>query len=337
MPPAQDRPARRWTTFGRSFVAALALGLAGTLGIAYAVDPYDSGRSTLLSVGSVRPQGPRTAAASRGRDPRYEGAILGNSHIQLIEPARLSAATGIRFVQLSVPATGPGEQFVLLDWYRRHHPSPRALVIAVDDFWCTDDPGLPNTKPFPFWLYAENSTAYLRGLLRWPVAQEVVGRIGWLLRRNRRTAARDGWWNYEPDYLNLGFGRDPRWDAEREVRPPDAPERGKAGPRYPAAERLGDVAAGLPPDTALVVVFPPVYAAALPRPGTPRATAEAACKSAIAHAARRHPRSRVIDWRRDRPDTRDPILFFDQTHYRLPLAEALGDEIAAAVRGAAPR
>ncbi|TXM60950.1 hypothetical protein FV229_23800, partial [Methylobacterium sp. WL120] len=42
----------------------------------------------------------------------------------LVEHARLAAATGIPFVQLSVPATGPGEQLLILDWYLRHHPTP---------------------------------------------------------------------------------------------------------------------------------------------------------------------------------------------------------------------
>ena len=33
-------------------------------------------------------------------------------------------ATGLRFVQLSVPATGPGEQMRVLAWFLRHHPAP---------------------------------------------------------------------------------------------------------------------------------------------------------------------------------------------------------------------
>ena len=73
----------------------------------YAIDPYDTGRSSLLAKPGVRPQGPRTAAASRGRDQAFNGAIIGNSHIQLLSPERLKAATGLDFVQLSVPATRP--------------------------------------------------------------------------------------------------------------------------------------------------------------------------------------------------------------------------------------
>lgn len=323
---------RRWAAFGRIFVLGAAAALAGYLALAYAVDPYDSGRSRLLSVGAVRPQGPRTAAAVRGRDPAYQGAIIGNSHIQLVEPARLSQATGIPFLQLSVTATGPGEQFVLLDWYLRHHPAPRALVVSSDEYWCTDDPTLKNPMPFPFWLFSKSTPAYLRGLVRWSVLEEIGGRLGWLARKRRETAPPDGWWDYEWDYLIQGFGRDPRHVAEREARAPDTPEPGRAGPAFPAAARFAEIATALPAETALVLVFPPVYAPALPRPGTPRAAADAACKAAVERALTGHPRSAVVDWRRDRPEIHDPDQFFDQKHYRHPLARRVTADIAEAIR-----
>lgn len=332
--PGQSADETRWAACARAFLTAAVALLAGYLALAYALDPYDSGRSRLFSVGAVRPQGPRTAAAVRGRDPVFEGVILGNSHIQLIEPARLSDLTGIPFVQLSVPATGPGEQFVLLDWFLRHHPRPRALVIAADDFWCTSDPRLPNDKPFPFWLFADGTALYLRGLLRWSVLEEIPDRVAWLLGKRRETAARDGWWDYEKDYLGLGFGRDARRIAQREAPVPDTPQAGyAAGPSFPAAERFAQIAAQLPPETPLVLVFPPVYASALPRAGTPREEAEQACKAAVAGAVRRHRRSAVVDWRRDRPELHDSKLFFDQSHYRHPLARQVTADIAEAIRG----
>ena len=49
--------------------------LIGILGAAYAIDPYDTGRSGLLKKPGVRPQGPRTANASRGRDPAFNAAV----------------------------------------------------------------------------------------------------------------------------------------------------------------------------------------------------------------------------------------------------------------------
>ncbi|GJD95795.1 hypothetical protein OCOJLMKI_3009 [Methylobacterium iners] len=323
-----------WSGFAKVFLGTAAGLLAGYLALAYAVDPYDSGRSGLFPASGLRPQGPRTAAASRGRDPAYQGAIFGNSHIQLLEPGRLAQATGIPFVQLSVPATGPGEQLVLLDWYLRHHPAPRALVVAADEYWCTNDPALPNAKSFPFWLFSDSPPAYLRGLLRFSVAEEVVNRFGWVFRPGAERARADGWWDYEPDYLKLGYEDDPRFAVKREVPAPDHPEPGRAGPAFPAAQRLAETLRRVPAETALVLVFPPVYAAGLPRPGTPRAAADEACKAAVAGAVRSHGASAVVDWRRPRPELGDPSQFFDQSHYRHPIARALADAIAEAIRDA---
>ena len=44
-----------------------------------------------------------------------------------------------------------------------------------------------------------------------------------------------------------------------------------------------------------------------------------------------HPLSTVVDWRDGRAEAADPDLFFDQTHYRLPIAQSLTVEIAAAI------
>ena len=320
---ARSTDHRDWRGFARLFCVAVAALGAGYLALALVVDPYDTGRSSLLSRGAVRPQGPRTAAAVRGRDPAYAGAILGNSHIQLIEPAALSRLTGVPFVQLSVAATGPGEQFAILDWYLRHHAAPRALVFSAAEYWCGDD------RAFPHWLFA-GPAAYLRGLARFSAAQETVNRLGWLLDPRRKAAARDGWWDYEANYLGLGYGREQRFRDALDRPVPEAPEPHKAGP-FPAAARFRAELARIPEATAVVLVFPPVYAGGEPRPGTARAAAEAACRSEIRGALPAHRLSALVDWRGGRPESRDPDLFFDQSHYRLPLAAALTRAIAAEV------
>lgn len=326
---ARSTDHRDWRGFARLFGIAVATLSAGYLALALVVDPYDTGRSTLLSRGAVRPQGPRTASAVRGRDPAYAGAILGNSHIQLIEPSALSRLTGVPFVQLSVAATGPGEQFAILGWYLRHHPAPRALVLSADAYWCGDDPGFSSEHAFPYWLLADPA-AYLRGLVRFSAAQETINRIGWLLNPRRKVAARDGWWDYEANYLGLGYGREQRFRDALDRPVPEAPEPHKAGP-FPAAARFRAELARIPEATALVLVFPPIYAGGEPRPGTARAAAEAACRAAIRDALPAHRLSALVDWRGGRPESRDPDLFFDQNHYRLPLAGALTQAIAAEV------
>jgi hypothetical protein len=126
------------------------------LAAAFVLDPYDTGRSALVERPGVRPQGPRTAGASRGRDLAFNAAVFGNSRIQLLSPERLNGITGLSFVQLSVPGTGPKEQLTLIQWFMRHHPDARALVIGADKNWCTADPTMRSEHPFPYWLYSPN-------------------------------------------------------------------------------------------------------------------------------------------------------------------------------------
>jgi hypothetical protein len=72
--------------FGPPFFVAAATLAAGTIMTAYILDPFDSGRSTVFAKPGVRPQGPRTAAASRGRDQAFDGAM--------VQPAGANAPTG---------------------------------------------------------------------------------------------------------------------------------------------------------------------------------------------------------------------------------------------------
>jgi hypothetical protein len=326
---SDGRSARdRWRGFATTFLLAAAGALVGLVAAAYAIDPYGSGRSLLAAASGVRPQGPRTANASRGRDPRFDGAIIGNSHVQLLSPERLKAATGIAFVQLSVPGTGPKEQLVLLDWFLRHRERPaRAVILGADPFWCTDDPALPNWNPFPFWLYSGDLAAYLRGLVRFDVLEELPRRLDFALSASPARAAPDGYWDYEADYLRLGQLR-PEMLARRA---PDYAALNRAG-RFPAAERLRAAAGALPADLSLVLVFPPVLRAFLPPANASDAAIEQACKAALSQAVLVHPHAAVLDWQVDRAETRDPGLFFDATHYRRPVAEAIEADIAALLR-----
>jgi hypothetical protein len=327
----QSASGQVWRRFAAVFVAGAAVLLVGIVAFAYALDPYDTGRSTLFHKPGVRPQGPRTAGPSRGRDPAFNAAIIGNSHIQLLSPERLKPLTGLSFVQLSVPATGPKEQFVLADWFVRHHRDARALVIGADDRWCVADPALPNLKPFPFWLYSRDPLEYAGGLVRYHVLEEITRRLAYLSSRRAERARPDGYWDYEPNYIGLGYDRRPEIRVSFD-RPASSDYIGNTTGRFPAAERLREVIAGLPPHLAVVVLFPPVHAQLLPQPGSAGEVADRSCKAALTAALSTRPNAALFDWRRDRPELRDAAAFFDLTHYRRPIAELVEKEMATALR-----
>ena len=329
---SSERPGlqARWTRFVLAFLATMVIALALLLATVFLLDPYDTGRSPLALGQGVREQGPRTAAASRGRDPAFRGAIFGNSQIQLISPEELKARTGIPFVSLIAPATGPRETLVLLDWFLSHRrEKAEAIVIGIDDRWCTADPALPSDKPFPYWLFERSLPRYLAGLLRFEAAEEVPRRIEYLSSGGKGRARPDGYWNYEGDYLRQGYETDPSIRA-RLKNPAETSGSNVDGP-FPAATRLAE-AMRAAPETRLILVRPPVYATALPQPGSRSSAADAACRDAFATLAANRPLTRLVDGREDRPELHDPSLFFDHRHYRQPVARLMEARIAEAIR-----
>lgn len=321
-----------WGGFGRTFLIAAASLVAVLLALAFLVDPYDSGRSPLKLKTGVSPQGPRTAAASRGRDPHFSGAIFGNSHIQLVSPELLAQKTGIPFVSLIVPATGPREALVLLDWFLRQRKEPaKALVIGLDVRWCTADPTLAIEKPFPFWLFERSSPRYLAGLIRFDVIEETLRRLRYLTAKAPERARPDGYWDYEAGYEVQGFHSDPVRRA-RLLEALDTSGGNIKGP-FPAEVALRELLGRIAPDVPVVLVRPPNFISALPVPGSAGAQADAACRDAYARLAANRPKTALIDWRIDRPENREPDNYFDHTHYRQRIAGPLAADIAAAIIG----
>ena len=127
---------RAWRRFVKLFATTLVTSLAVIYFLVLVLDPYDSGRMINYAVSGVVDENPRTANASRGRDPNFNSVVIGNSRGQLLDPKRLSDATGLSFVQLTVPGVGPQEQLTLLRWFIQHHRQIGALLV-VDPIWCT--------------------------------------------------------------------------------------------------------------------------------------------------------------------------------------------------------
>jgi hypothetical protein len=313
-------------------LGATACLLVGITAFLFVLDPYDTGRPGWVSKPGVRPQGPRTAAASRGRDPAFNAAIFGNSHVQLLSPERLNAQTGFSFVSLIAPATHPREQLVLMDWFLRHHPgTARAVVIGVDGNWCTPNPALPNEKPFPFWLYERSGLRYAAGLVRFDLLEEASRRLDWLRKRAPERARPDGYWDYEPNYIGLGY--DVRPDRREILEKPSSALPANPQGQFPAAKALADAMAAWDPGIRVVLVVPPVYRTALPEAGSQLEKADLACKSALRQVAEGRQGAAFVDLRTASPEARDASLWFDHTHYRRAVAEKVERAVAAAFAG----
>lgn len=308
---------------------------AATLVVVWAflllVDPYDTGRFSVLKQSGIFNRDPRTANASRGRNPLFNAALIGNSNGQALNPGRLSAATSLRFVQLTVPKTGPLEQLTMLGWFISHHEKIGAIVVVADATWCTSDQTPPLAHPFPFWVYGGNID-YVRHLFSWHALELAFRRIRLALGLHQPTRPSDGFWDYETGKV-WSFRPKPRARAKPV---PTALADTDVTPQisFPSIDRLDSVVAGLSPLSVVVVVVPPVFADTMPARNSPQALRMAQCKAALARIVVERPRGGFLDFNLENAMTRDPANFMDFTHYRSAVARQIERSIATVIGSA---
>jgi hypothetical protein len=289
------------------------------------VDPYDSGKLGLLGIDGVDNRLTQITAASRGRNPDFNAAILGNSTAQMIEPAELSRATGLRFVQLYMTGAHPPQQRAVLDFFLRNHGRVGALVIAADPDWCAHARQKEDGVPFPYWLYDRNVVTYAVRLMSWQAIEHAFQRLsiglGWRQRMNP-----DGFVSYEDiwppgQFKEVNLPRDPVPAASAEMRA-----------TFPEIAALADVVGKLATDVPVVIIVPPTLADMVPKPGTVAALERSACDAALKAVVAGRPRSNFVSYRRDNALTRDRDNFADFIHYRPTLARRIEQGIAASLR-----
>ncbi len=322
-----------WRKLLRRYIAA-SIGLAAAIGASLvALDPYDTGRLSLFDGYGVPQFGQRLTAASLARAPDAQAAIIGNSTIQLIDPARLMGLTKLRFISLAIPGTGPLEQLTVAEWYRRHHPgggeSPaRAVVFGLDQSWCRGDGRLELTNPFPFWLYGDSLADYVANLMRIKTFEAVARKLKLVIGIERPLRS-DGYRDYE-----IGHPRDA---AVREFAVPPADTALPDPIRFSAVPRLRHFLRELPEATIAVLVFVPRHHTLLPPPGSGSERLASRCKEAFHDLAAERDRTILLDLLVDGEIARDDRNFWDQLHYRRNVAQVIEGEIAAALRHAADR
>jgi hypothetical protein len=346
---AADMANSVWRRFALLFVGVF----AGIVGIAYAfvilVDPYDSGRFASFGLrspddastkqvadltGSIPQTGAafgdtdtsqRTSNVALGRSPRFNAAIFGNSHGQLLSPQRLSRATGLSFVQLTVPGSNVREQLAMMHWFITHHPDVGAMVLALDERWCVTDPALPLRTPFPFWLYSDNNLVYLANAMSTRSLRDSI----------RRVAAVFG--SPPPvdpaGYADYEMGKPWSFKPGPPATADEFPVAGERSSRdFPGLIRLDAVLGEIPATAPVVIVMPPQFYTRLPPAGTPAAQFRDACKERIAARAHRGAGGGAfIDFLVDSEIARTPENFMDDEHYRSNVAQIIEADIAAAL------
>jgi hypothetical protein len=331
---AESAEARPWRRFVLAFLGTLFAIITLVYAAIILIDPYDTGYFPSLVGPGVVDDNNQTSVAGRARDPQFDSAIFGNSHGLLLDPSRLSAASGLSFVQLTTLASGPREQLTVMRYFLRRHSRVRAIVLAADMTWCTHDPTLPEVPyagySFPYWLYSGNRLEYLAHMLSTRPFRLIGRRI--LI----------GMGSVQPANPAGNASYPAQWDFR--ARHDDVfPDRGEetatvaAAPRdtsFPAPDRLNDLLSAVPDDVAVVVVLPPIYYRWLPTNGTSEAAEFALCKQRLAQAVAYRSRGGFVDFLTDSPLSRDRENFADLDHMRENVALMIEDRIVQSLRAA---
>jgi hypothetical protein len=317
----------KWSTFLAWIAGTCLITLSGAVALAISIDPY--GYLGIRRSHQVAALPERLITVTRARDPDFNSAILGNSVSIPLQPSYLSALTGQHFVALGISGSGPKAQLAVLKFFVQHHERVSDIVISLDDGWCVPEQGLAEYRDFPFWLYG-NKFEYVLGLARNITMSMLLSPY-----ERREEGALDGLQFYPA--VSMPQFNDMAWLTKSLARPRPTESTNPAG-KFPAFGDLLELIKETPSTISYVLIWTPRFINFIPEPGSAAEATDQACKAEALRQTATLPNVRILDWSDEtRPDNHDPINFYDQIHYRFPLAERMEHDIATSFAGLANR
>ena len=300
-------------------------------GFVVVIDPWDA-----LPLSPDLPRVPistnaRYSFPALARSAKFDSVVLGDSSARLLQPTQLDPGFSAQFANLAMNSATAYEQSRLLDVFLRAHPTPRVVIIAIDQAWCGDTFMKYTPRPFPEWMYARNRWPAYREMLSPYAVQEAFNQFAVMVGLKKRRYGLDGYTRFVPPdsqydraRRDLAFLRWPSLDH----RP--APEGVAA--TMPSLPLLDQMLASLPNATRKILFFTPYHIDQMGAPGSFTAWRWGACKREVADIARRHG-TETLDFMVPSAITNDRDNFWDPVHYRQSVAALVTEGL---VRGSSP-
>jgi hypothetical protein len=333
------RPVTSWPRFAALFLAMFIGGVVALYAFVLLADPYDIVPFSPPMARPIVSGNQRHTYPQIVRSRHYDGLIIGTSTGRLLDPDILNQPFGVTFANLAMNDMKAWEQKTLLDYVLRHAGPPKVLILALDRVWCETKADTDRISPltgFPEWLYDENpwnDYLYLLNSATLTSAARIVAHQVGLYRARVRP---DGFQVFTPpesEYdsarakAKIWSGEQP-WTAAAYSQASALPESQRQAMRFPALSWLDDALARMPA-TRKVLAYMPVHMRAQPRPNTMSGAAEAECRQRI-EAIARNRGATLIDWRFPSPITTNDDNYWDELHYRLPVAHRIAHDLASA-------
>ncbi len=313
-----------WRRFLRVYIAS-AIGLGILVGIFIVMlDPYDTGRFSLLASHGIPEFTQSLTGASLGRQPQFNTALIGSSTLQLIDPAQIKAKD-VQAVSLAMLGTGPLEQLAMAQWFLDHHTGSnlKAFVFGIDERWCEANRPLTIAHPFPFWLYGKSNWDYLSNILQMKSLQSAGDKIR-LLKGKIKIAPADG-------YKDFSEGREWSHDGFIKSQKETLKEMAELNPvvsppyDFAAVPLLKNFLAQLPSSAAVLLVVPPRYA---PDKTGPAAEQQVACEKAFETVIADRTHAHFLNFLERDELTSNEEDFWDHMHPRARIAHVMENDIS---------
>lgn len=330
-----------WANFAKRLVMAALMTSFVLYALVLLVDPYDNVPFSLPLERAPITQNQRYSYPALARKTGFDSLVVGTSSIRLLRPDRLNQLLGARFVNLAMNSGTPYEQLQIASLFVRHHPSPRFVIIGVDQgTYCHNGEVARFTKrPFPPWMYDENPWNDLLYLFNFSALEEGIRQLEFQMGVREPKYGFDGYKNFLPPqsaYDQDKVRKTLYGNTKPTVHPPRTPSARisvKERDSWPMAglEPLRELLRKLPSETRAVLLFPPYHQTILPTPGTRRAARLDECKRRVAALAE-PAGALVLDMMFRSAITLDDGHYWDAGHYTVPVADRLMPAIARAVR-----
>lgn len=328
---------KSWRRWAAMFAIVWLGGLVGSYLFVILMDPYGLFPFSIPVDRPVLDYSQRYMHAAVVTSQRFDSIVVGTSTSGLLEPRLLDDEFGGRFANLTMASATAWEQQAIINFFIRKVGPPKVLVVGLDRVWCEQDPN-HNRSPrnLPEWMYDDNpwnDYLYMLNTKAVDLARRLVAyRLGYY----RPPLRADGYQSFVPDesQYDLQKARQHIWGGDGnpvmppENVPPALSLEERAALSFPTLPWLDTVLSKLPASSRKVLVFMPVHVAEQFRPGMTGVGAE--CKDRIAGIARRRGAS-LIDWRIPSVLTREDSNYWDDLHFRLPVADRIVRDTAMAV------
>ncbi|SDP55828.1 hypothetical protein SAMN04488061_3309 [Filomicrobium insigne] len=328
-----------WSGHARILLLTFAVSAVALVLIVAALNPYGNLPWSFTGSHVVMDDNQRFQYPALVREKDYDSVVVGTSTSRLLDPELLDAQFGGRFLNLALNDGRAWEQSQFMHLVQSEGAKLHTLIVGLDVVWCDQraDERRITKRGFPDWMYDANPWNDFPFMLNGK-AVEIAGRkLAYHLGLTEARISSRGFEVFVPP--------DASYDAEKAKRkiwgnrghrrtaaskPYVASDEERKGWDFPALKWL-DADLGALAAQRVILVFMPVHIAAQPRLGSDVAAVETECKSRIAGLARRHD-AYLIDFRRHSQLTTRDENYWDNLHYRLPIAGQIIDSLGEALK-----